>query len=176
MVYILEIISLADFRHLGPLCAGGRPIGQEISKIRGGNMKQNPLKSRGLWGVREWNRKKMYPSGWKHYAWVKKTLRRTFVSLWKNCFSPFGRKNNHFFLGKQKFASEFFCPWHKVSTQKEHIFLILLSIPRSNLLSCLLFVLLGQLVPNWTAKGSFHQSSESNHQSLMTFRLEEIKY
>jgi hypothetical protein len=33
--------------------AGGRPIGQEISKIRGGNMKQNPLKSRGLWGVRE---------------------------------------------------------------------------------------------------------------------------
>ena len=64
----------------------------------------------------------MYPSGWKHYAWVKKTLRRTFVSLWKNCFSPFGRKNNHFFLGKQKFASEFFCPWHKVSTQKEHIF------------------------------------------------------
>ena len=103
--------------------AGGRPIGQEISKIRGGNMKQNPLKSRGLWGVREWNRKKMYPSGWKHYAWVKKTLRRTFVSLWKNCFSPFGRKNNHFFLGKQKFASEFFCPWHKVSTQKEHIYL-----------------------------------------------------
>ena len=85
-------------------------------------MKQNPLKSRGLWGVREWNRMKMYPSGWKHYAWVKKTLRRTFVSLWKNCFSPFGRKNNHFFLGKQKFASEFFCPWHKVSTQKEHIF------------------------------------------------------
>ena len=105
--------------------AGGRPIGQEISKIRGGNMKQNPLKSRGLWGVREWNRKKMYPSGWKHYAWVKKTLRRTFVSLWKNCFSPFGRKNNHFFLGKQKFASEFFCPWHKVSTQKEHIYPII---------------------------------------------------
>ena len=102
--------------------AGGRPIGQEISKIRGGNMKQNPLKSRGLWGVREWNRKKMYPSGWKHYAWVKKTLRRTFVSLWKNCFSPFGRKNNHFFLGKQKFASEFFCPWHNVSSQKEHTF------------------------------------------------------
>ena len=26
-----------------------------------------------------------------------------------------------FFLGKQKFASEFFCPWHNVSTQKEHI-------------------------------------------------------
>ena len=111
--------------------AGGRPIGQEISKIRGGNMKQNPLKSRGLWGVREWNRKKMYPSGWKHYAWVKKTLRRTFVSLWKNCFSPFGRKNNHFFLGKQKFASEFFCPWHKVSTQKEHIFLDSQAIPPS---------------------------------------------
>jgi hypothetical protein len=33
--------------------AGGRPIGQEISKIRGGNMKQNPLKCRGLWVVRE---------------------------------------------------------------------------------------------------------------------------
>ena len=64
----------------------------------------------------------MYPSGWKHYAWVKTTLRRTFVSLWKNCFSPFGRKNNHFFLWKQKFASEFFCPWHNVSTQKEHIY------------------------------------------------------
>ena len=29
---------------------------------------------------------------------------------------------NHFFLRKQKFASEFFCPWHNVSTQKEHIF------------------------------------------------------
>ena len=36
---------------------------------------------------------------------------------------PFGRKNNHFFLRKQKFASEFFCPWHNVSTQKEHLFL-----------------------------------------------------
>jgi hypothetical protein len=33
----------------------------------------------------------------------------------------FPLKNNHFFLGKQKFASEFFCPWHNVSTQKEHI-------------------------------------------------------
>ena len=42
----------------------------------------------------------------------------------KIVFSPFGRKNNHFFLGKQKFASEFFCPWHNVSTQKEHIFSI----------------------------------------------------
>ena len=41
----------------------------------------------------------------------------------KIVFSPFGRKNNHFFLRKQKFTSEFFCPWHKVSTQKEHIFL-----------------------------------------------------
>ena len=40
----------------------------------------------------------------------------------KIVFSPFGRKNNHFFLRKQKFASEFFCPWHNVSTQKEHIF------------------------------------------------------
>ena len=72
----------------------------------------------------------MYPSGWKHYAWVKKTLRRTFVSLWKNCFSPFGQKNNHFFLWKQKFTSEFFCPWHNVSTQKEHIF------PKKQLLVC----------------------------------------
>jgi hypothetical protein len=27
-----------------------------------------------------------------------------------------------FFLRKQKFASEFFCPWHNVSSQKEHIF------------------------------------------------------
>ena len=40
----------------------------------------------------------------------------------KIVFSPFGQKNNHFFLRKQKFASEFFCPWHNVSTQKEHIF------------------------------------------------------
>ena len=38
-------------------------------------------------------------------------------------FSPFGRKKQPFFLRKQKFASEFFCPWHNVSTQKEHIFL-----------------------------------------------------
>jgi hypothetical protein len=41
--------------------------------------------------------------------------------LEKIVFSPYGRKNNHFFLRKQKFASEFFCPWHNVSSQKEHI-------------------------------------------------------
>ena len=58
----------------------------------------------------------------KHYAWAKKTLRRTFVSLGKTVFSPFGRKKQPFFLRKQKFASEFFCPWHNVSSQKEHIF------------------------------------------------------
>ena len=58
----------------------------------------------------------------KHYAWAKKTLRRTFVSLGKTVFSPCGRKKQPFFLRKQKFASEFFCPWHNVSSQKEHIF------------------------------------------------------
>ena len=58
----------------------------------GYSMKQNPLKCKGLWKVRGWNPKKIYPLGWK-------TL----------------------YLGKQKFASEFFCPWHRVSTQKEHI-------------------------------------------------------
>jgi hypothetical protein len=31
-------------------------------------------------------------------------------------------REEHFFLRKQKFASEFFCPWHSVSSQKEHIF------------------------------------------------------
>ena len=58
----------------------------------------------------------------KHYAWHKKTLRRTFVSLGKIVFSPFGRKKQPFFLRKQKFASEFFCTWHNVSSQEEHIF------------------------------------------------------
>ena len=47
-----------------------------------------------------------------------------FLFIKKIVFSPFGRKNNHFFLGKQKFTSEFFCPWHKVSTQKEHTFFV----------------------------------------------------
>ena len=58
----------------------------------------------------------------KHYALAKKTLRRTFGSLGKTVFSPFGRKKEPFFLRKQKFASEFFCPCHNVSSQKEHIF------------------------------------------------------
>jgi hypothetical protein len=53
---------------------------------------------------------------------TKKTLRRTFVSLGKTVFSPFGRKKQTFFLRKQNFASEFFCPWHNVSSKKEHIF------------------------------------------------------
>ena len=48
----------------------------------------------------------------------------------KIVFSTEGRKNNHFFLRKQKFTSEFFCPWHNVSTQKEHIF------PKKQLLVC----------------------------------------
>jgi hypothetical protein len=34
-----------------------------------------------------------------------------------------------FFLRKQKFASEFFCPWHNVSSQKEHIFLFAMRYP-----------------------------------------------
>jgi hypothetical protein len=61
----------------------------------------------------------------KHYAWRKKTPRRTFVSLGKTVFSLFSRKKKPFFLRKQKFASEFFCTWHNVSSQKEHIFLFL---------------------------------------------------
>ena len=36
----------------------------------------------------------------KHYAWVKKILRRTFISLGKTVFSPFGRKKQLFFLEK----------------------------------------------------------------------------
>jgi len=59
----------------------------------------------------------------KHYAWGKKTLRRPSVSLGKTVFSPCSRKKQPFFLRKQNVASEFFCPWHNVSSQKEHIFL-----------------------------------------------------
>ena len=34
MVYILEILSLADFRHLGLLCGGGNGTWQNSSKAR----------------------------------------------------------------------------------------------------------------------------------------------
>ena len=38
----------------------------------------------------------------KHYAWHKKTLRRTFVSLGKTVFSPFGLKNTTVFPQETK--------------------------------------------------------------------------
>ena len=76
---------------------GVRPIGQEITEIRRLNMKHNPLKCRGLWLVREWNRKKMYPPCWKLYAWVKKIQRRTFISLCKKCFFSLRSKKQQFF-------------------------------------------------------------------------------
>ena len=41
-----------------------------------------------------------YPE--KHYAWLKKTLRRTFVSLGKTVFSPFGLKNTTVFPQETK--------------------------------------------------------------------------
>ena len=53
---------------------------------------------------------------------TKKLREEHLFPLEKIVFSPYGRKNNHFFLRKQKFASEFFCPWHNVSTKEEHIF------------------------------------------------------
>jgi hypothetical protein len=59
---------------------------------------------------------------------IMPTPRRTFVSLGKTVFSPYGRKKQPFFLRKQKFASEFFCPWHNVSSQKEHIFPLVVTI------------------------------------------------
>ena len=64
----------------------------------------------------------MYPPGWKTLCLGQKNSGRTFVSLAKTVFSPFDWKKQPFFLRKQKFASQFFCPWHNVSSQKEHIF------------------------------------------------------
>ena len=75
-------------------CAlGGSLSSRRLWKICRDSMKQNPLKCKGVWKVRGWNPKKIYPLGWKTLC-----------------------------LGKQKFPSEFFCPWHNVSSQKEHIF------------------------------------------------------
>ena len=72
---------------------GGSLSPRRLCKICRDSMKQNPLKCKGVWKVRGWNPKKIYPLGWKTLC-----------------------------LGKQKFASEFFCPWHNVSSQKEHTF------------------------------------------------------
>ena len=83
----------------------------------------------------------------KHNAWHKKTLRRTFVSLGKIVFSPFGRKKQPFFLRKQKFASEFFCTWHNVSSQEEHIFFTMFSIFRG--LSEIFRISLGSRRSRW---------------------------
>jgi hypothetical protein len=70
-----------------PRPSGGvRPIGQEITEIRRRNMKHNPLKCRGLWLVREWNRKKMYPPGWKTLCLGQKNSEKNIYFSWKNCF------------------------------------------------------------------------------------------
>ena len=70
-----------------PCPSGGvRPIGQEITEIRRRNMKHNPLKCRGLWLVREWNRKKMYPPGWKTLCLGQKNSEKNIYFSWKNCF------------------------------------------------------------------------------------------
>ena len=83
--------TLPPHTHSPPM--GGSLSSRRLCKICRYSMKQNPLKCKGVWKVRGWNPKKIYPLGWKTLC-----------------------------LGKQKFASEFFCPWHNVSTQKEHIF------------------------------------------------------
>ena len=102
---------------------GGRPIGQEIMQNLQGQYETEPIKMQRLMGGQrmKYVGRKCILLAEKHYAWAKKTLRRTFVSFGKTVFSPFGRKKQPFFLRKQKFASEFFCPWHNVSSQKEHI-------------------------------------------------------
>ena len=72
------------------------------------------------WGDVVTSRLRIYvPSGWKHYARDRKTLRRTFVSRGKNgCFFDRREKNN-FFRGKQMFFSEFFWPRHNVFSLKD---------------------------------------------------------
>jgi hypothetical protein len=53
---------------------------------------------------------------------AKKLREEHLFPLEKLFFLPTVEKKQPFFLRKQKFASEFFCPWHNVSSQKEHIF------------------------------------------------------
>ena len=70
---------------------------KEITKIRRRNMKHNPLKCRGLWLVREWNRKKIYPPGWKTLCLGQKNSEKNIYFSWKNCFfSLQSKKTNHF--------------------------------------------------------------------------------
>ena len=68
--------------------------------------------------------KRIYvPSGWKHYARDRKTLRRTFVSWGKTVVFFDRRKKKQFFQGKQMFFSEFFCARHNVFQPEGYIFL-----------------------------------------------------
>ena len=64
------------------------------------------------------------PSGWKHYARGRKTLRRTFVSWGKMVVFFDRREKKQFFQGKQMFFSEFFCPRHNVFQPEGYIFLV----------------------------------------------------
>ena len=98
MVYILEIISLADFRHLGLLCAGGRPSGQEISEIFRGIMKKKPAKCRskmvcvkGAKFVAGQRTRKCILSAGKFMPGMKKLAEELFFPLKPTVFTPFGR-------------------------------------------------------------------------------------
>ena len=59
--------------------------------------------------------------GWKTLCLGQKNSEKNISFPWKNCFFSLRLKKKTFFLREQKFASEFFCPWHNVSSQKEHI-------------------------------------------------------
>ena len=64
----------------------------------------------------------MYLYGWKEESWTENSSENCF--LWKNCFFlPSVGKKQLFFLRKQKFSSESFCPWIPLSTHTELIFL-----------------------------------------------------
>ena len=69
-----------------------------MQNILGSNRTHQNVKAYG-WSENEIGRKCILHAE-KHYAWFKKTLRRTFISLGKTVFSPFGRKKQSFFLRK----------------------------------------------------------------------------
>jgi hypothetical protein len=60
------------------------------------------------------------PSGWKHYARDRKTLRRTFGKM-VVFFDR--REKKQFFQRKKMFFSEFFCARHNVFQPEGYIFL-----------------------------------------------------
>jgi hypothetical protein len=53
---------------------------------------------------------KMYPVGWQIYAWQEKASGRTFFSLKPTVFTPYGRKNNCWFVGKKSSPTSFSMP------------------------------------------------------------------